>query len=207
MQLKHRKKRQYHQTQKLSKLLFFLHCLQMDRGIPINQIYEEDNFQSLPTHRFHQIVRTFETSFKPCDSESDNEFSFYSEDSYEYIGRRCGHESSIDRKRLIRKLVPMLDLSQLPAYESSDEEGGDDPALAQPEKQDVGKHLPRSQGEDSRDYDLREQSQLDIQMRQRNHLDESVNQSIVMEGGDPREQSFDQMSSRRMQPLKQQILD
>ena len=141
LQLKHRKKRQYHQTQKLSKLLFFLHCLQMDRGIPINQIYEEDNFQSLPTHRFHQIVRTFETSFKPCDSESDNEFSFYSEDSYEYISRRCGHESSIDRKRLIEKLVPKLDLNQLPAYESSDEEGDEQ---AHHEKQDVGKHLQKS---------------------------------------------------------------
>lgn len=44
LKLRHRKKRQYNQTQKLSKLLFFLHCLQMDRGIPINTIYEEDNF-------------------------------------------------------------------------------------------------------------------------------------------------------------------
>ena len=82
------------QTQKLSKLLFFLHCLQMDRGIPINQIYDEDQFSSLPTARFHQIVKTFETSFKPCDSESDNEYSFYSEDSYEGIEPRLDYKAS-----------------------------------------------------------------------------------------------------------------
>ena len=72
-------------------------------------------------------MRTFETSFKPCDSESDNEYSFYSEDSYEYIAPRCGHISTAERKRAIQKLIPVLDLTQLPAYESTDEEGEDQP--------------------------------------------------------------------------------
>lgn len=122
LQLRHRKKRHHLQTQKLSKLLFFLHCLQMDRGIPINQIYDEDQFSSLPTARFHQIVKTFETSFKPCDSESDNEYSFYSEDSYEGIEPRLDYKATSQRLRKIRKLVPKLDLNALPAYVSSDEE-------------------------------------------------------------------------------------
>ena len=94
----------------------------MDRGIPINNIYEEDNFQSLPTHRFHQIVRTFDTSFKPCDSESENEYSFYSEDSYEYIEPQKDLATSERQKAKVRQLVPPLDLESLPQYVSSDEE-------------------------------------------------------------------------------------
>lgn len=83
----------------------------MEHEIPINKIYEEDQFQTLQTSRFHQIVRTLETSFKPCDSESDNEFSFYSEDSYEYIEPRLSYRSPDQLKRKIESLVPKLDLT------------------------------------------------------------------------------------------------
>lgn len=67
-------------------------------------------------------MRTFETSFKPCDSESDNEYSFYSEDSYEYIEARADLSMSEAHKQKIVKLVPPLDLNSLPQYVSSDEE-------------------------------------------------------------------------------------
>jgi hypothetical protein len=67
-------------------------------------------------------VRTFETSFKPCESESDNEYSFYSEDSYELIEKKLEFAASETKKLNIQKLVPKLDLSLLPAYLSSDEE-------------------------------------------------------------------------------------
>lgn len=94
LQLKHRTKRHKNVTQKVSKLLFFLHCLQRDHQIPINQIYEEDGFKNLVTHRFHQTLKSFETSFKPQDSQSDNEYSFYSEDSYDPIISKLKYEPS-----------------------------------------------------------------------------------------------------------------
>lgn len=79
----------------------------------------------MPTARFHQIVRTYDTTFKPCDSESDNEYSFYSEDSYEGIESRLEYRASTARLKKIRKLVPRLDLASLPAYVSSDDEEGE----------------------------------------------------------------------------------
>jgi hypothetical protein len=62
-----------------------MHCLQRDHKIPINQIYEEDGFKDLLTARFHETLKKMQTSFKPQESGSDNEYSFYSEDSYEPI--------------------------------------------------------------------------------------------------------------------------
>lgn len=41
LQIRHTKKREKLKTQKVSKLLFFLHTLQMDYGIEINKMYEE----------------------------------------------------------------------------------------------------------------------------------------------------------------------
>lgn len=82
-------------------------------------------------------MKTFETSFKPCDSESDNEFSFYSEDSYEYIYPRLSFVSSDKRKSKIYKLVPPLDLEALPAYVSSEEEEENGPI----DQSQVGNHL------------------------------------------------------------------
>jgi hypothetical protein len=96
--------------------LFFLHCLHRDHAIPINQLYDEDGFKSLPTQRFHEVIKTIETSFKPCDSSSDNEFSFYTEDSYELIDVKVTNTP----KRRVK--VPALDLSVLPDYVSSDDE-------------------------------------------------------------------------------------
>ncbi len=73
-------------------------------------------------------MRTFQTSFKPCDSDSDNEYSFYSEDSYELIEPRLNLITAATRLKDIKSIVPPLDLSQLPDYVSSEEEE-DDPSV------------------------------------------------------------------------------
>ena len=67
-------------------------------------------------------MRTFQTSFKPCESDSDNEFSFYSEDSYELIEPKLSLITVGVRQEKIKKLVPPIDLSALPDYVSTDEE-------------------------------------------------------------------------------------
>lgn len=102
-------------------------------------------------------MKTFETSFKPCDSESDNEFSFYSEDSYDYIQARLSFISSDKRKSRIYKLVPPLDLENLPAYVSSDEEEENGPK----DPSQVGHHLKQSTSQ-VYSIDAKEQSLLDI---------------------------------------------
>ena len=67
-------------------------------------------------------MRTFQTSFKPCESDSDNEYSFYSEDSYELIEPKLSLKTLGNQFEKIKKLVPPLDLSTLPEYVSTDEE-------------------------------------------------------------------------------------
>lgn len=70
-------------------------------------------------------MRTFQTSFKPCESDSDNEYSFYSEDSYELIEPKLSLQTTGARLKDIKSIVPPLDLSQLPDYVSSEEEEED----------------------------------------------------------------------------------
>ena len=67
-------------------------------------------------------MRTFSTSFKPCDSDSENEFSFYSEDSYRLIEPKLSLQNNESRKRFIKRVIPPLDLSVIPDYVSSEEE-------------------------------------------------------------------------------------
>ncbi len=67
-------------------------------------------------------MRTFQTSFKPCESDSDNEYSFYSEDSYELIEPKLNLQSASTRLDNIRSIIPPLDLSALPDYVSSEDE-------------------------------------------------------------------------------------
>ncbi len=70
-------------------------------------------------------MRTFQTSFKPCESDSENEYSFYSEDSYELIEPKLNLSTTNSRLHQIKSIVPPIDLSQLPDYVSSEEEEED----------------------------------------------------------------------------------
>lgn len=74
------KKMEYHKN-KENKFLFFLFSLQ-NKGIPVNEIYEQDGIKDIPTSRFKEIMG--EDPNAPTN-QSSVMFSFYSDDSYEPI--------------------------------------------------------------------------------------------------------------------------
>lgn len=117
LKLKLQKKKTRSLRQKLSKLMFFFYTLQKDKNIPVNQIYEEEGIRQIPTNRFNQILGQIDTSFQPFESQSEeDEFSFYSSDSYELCQIKIERKIPKARSSLINSLVPKLDLTNLPQY-------------------------------------------------------------------------------------------
>ena len=104
--------------------MFFFFTLQ-NKGVPVNEIYEQEGIKAIRTDRFDEIMAQIarENGDQPLqknkDGESDDEFSFYSDDSYEYLQRN----PDITMQRYSRPSnVPELNLLGLPDYESSSEE-------------------------------------------------------------------------------------
>jgi hypothetical protein len=86
LKLKLERKRAKQLRQKLSKLMFFFYTLNKDKGIPVNQLYEAEGIQQIPTCRFNQILSQVDTSFQVVESDPEqDQWSFYSSDSYEPV--------------------------------------------------------------------------------------------------------------------------
>lgn len=116
--------------------MFFFFTLQ-NKGVPVNEIYEQEGIKAIRTNRFDQIMAQIakENGDQPVDKnkdgESDNEYSFYSEDSYEYLAKN----PDISMQRYRRpKIVPALNLNNLPDYESSSDEEEEQEATCDPKK-------------------------------------------------------------------------
>jgi hypothetical protein len=51
--------------------MFFFYTLNKDKGIPVNQLYEEEGIREIPTNRFNQILSQVDTSFQPVESDHE----------------------------------------------------------------------------------------------------------------------------------------
>ena len=91
MRLRLRKKEKQEKLlkQKINKLMFFFFTLQ-NKGVPVNEIYEQEGIKAIKTDRFDEIMIQIakENGDNPPEKkeeQSDQEFSFFTEDSYEYL--------------------------------------------------------------------------------------------------------------------------
>lgn len=75
------KEKSYNQN-KISKFIYFFFTLQ-NQGIPVNEIYEKEGVKFIKTDRFHEIMNQNEEN-DPNNEKITEEFSFYSDDSFEY---------------------------------------------------------------------------------------------------------------------------
>ena len=73
--------------------MFFFFTLQ-NKGVPVNEIYEQEGIKAIRTDRFDEIMAKIaeENGGKTAHNQeygnqSDDDYSFYSEDSYEYLPR------------------------------------------------------------------------------------------------------------------------
>ena len=104
-------------------MLFFFFTLQ-NKGIPVNDLYESEGIKAIRTDRFDEIMGQIasENGEPPqLDADEDDQYSFYSEDSYSLIVH--GPDPAKVRKR--PQLIPPLDFTNLPSYETTSEEDED----------------------------------------------------------------------------------
>ena len=84
--------------------------------------------REIPTSRFNQIISQVDTSFQipheaGCPSDPEEEAnSFYSSDSYENLDIKLNLKHVPGRSEYIKRLVPQLDLENLPDYQTTDDE-------------------------------------------------------------------------------------
>lgn len=121
------KRIEYHKN-KENKFLFFLFSLQ-NKGIPVNEIYEQDGIRDIPTSRFAEIMGEEQPN---NNNQSSLMFSFYSDDSYEPIKINPVF-ANMKNKPQKPKGIPSLNLNNLPEYEtpSEEEDNGNDPTKIQ----------------------------------------------------------------------------
>ena len=87
--------------QKINKLMFFFFTLQ-NKGVPVNEIYEQEGIKAIRTDRFDEIMAQIAKENgggrdqQPAvdgekrateGGEEEEEFSFYTEDSYELLNK------------------------------------------------------------------------------------------------------------------------
>jgi len=78
--LKKTEKEKQQNANKISKFIYFFFTLQ-NKGIPVNEIYENDGVKQIKTERFQEMMNPQEEERK---SERDD-LSFYSDDSFDYV--------------------------------------------------------------------------------------------------------------------------
>lgn len=101
-------------------MLFFFFTLQ-NKGIPVNELYDQEGIKAIRTDRFDEImgqIAAENNSEVPIPDEEEDLYSFYSSDSYELLVK--DPDPAKTRKRPI--LIPQLDFNNLPSYESTSEE-------------------------------------------------------------------------------------
>lgn len=92
--LKKIQKEKTYNANKISKFIYFFFTLQ-NKGIPVNEIYENDGVKFIQTDRFEEIMGQTSAGGKDdvgkeCEKKQSgsedqtDQLSFYSDDSYEY---------------------------------------------------------------------------------------------------------------------------
>ena len=142
--------------QKINKLMFFFFTLQ-NKGVPVNEIYEQEGIKAIRTDRFDEIMAQIAKENggggdqQPAvdgekrateGGEEEEEFSFYTEDSYELLNKNPDIRMQSYQRP---KIVPALNLQGLPDYVSSSEEEeyeeGDIPSQSAPKAQEESKEV------------------------------------------------------------------
>ena len=94
--LKKIQKEKTYNANKISKFIYFFFTLQ-NKGIPVNEIYENDGVKFIQTDRFEEIMGQTAAGNKDevgkdgpdkkqnSGDEQTDQLSFYSDDSYEYV--------------------------------------------------------------------------------------------------------------------------
>lgn len=90
MKLRKKEKQEKLYKQKINKLMFFFFTLQ-NKGVPVNEIYEQEGIKAIRTDRFDEIMAEIakengdaNAEEKKKEEDSEDQYSFYTEDSYEY---------------------------------------------------------------------------------------------------------------------------
>ena len=128
LKLRKREKREKLLKQKINKLMFFFFTLQ-NKGVPVNEIYEQEGIKAIRTDRFDEIMAQIARENgemavdQKRDGESEDAYSFYSDDSYEYLPR---NPNILMLPYQRPRIVPALQLEGLPDYVSTSEEEEDE---------------------------------------------------------------------------------
>ena len=128
-------KEKTYNANKISKFIYFFFTLQ-NKGIPVNEIYENDGVKFIQTDRFEEIMGQSNGNKDDATGGADkdknkgigatedksDQLSFYSDDSYEYVPFK---EEIFERskfKNINNVTIPPLDFEDLPDYETTDED-------------------------------------------------------------------------------------
>lgn len=105
-------------------MLFFFFTLQ-NKGIPVNELYESEGIKAIRTDRFDQIMGQIAKDngeVPQPEAEEDDQYSFYSDDSYSLII----HDPDPAKTRKRPSIIPPLNFENLPSYETTSEEEDED---------------------------------------------------------------------------------
>jgi hypothetical protein len=135
--LKKIQKEKTYNANKISKFIYFFFTLQ-NKGIPVNEIYENDGVKFIQTDRFEEIMGQTANGGKEGEAaggkdgamdkkqssgdDQTDQLSFYSDDSYEYVQNNLDIEVRSKFKNVHGVVIPPLDFADLPEYETTDEE-------------------------------------------------------------------------------------
>lgn len=123
-QLKKVEKEKTYNANKISKFIYFFFTLQ-NKGIPVNEIYEKDGVKFIKTERFQEIMGqngAGDLDGNQDENEGGTQFSFYSDDSYEYVATHPELAKNSQFRNRHRVRIPQLCFEDLPEYETTDEE-------------------------------------------------------------------------------------
>jgi len=126
--VKRTEKKLGHAKNKESKLLCLVYNLQ-SKGIPVNEIYAAE-VKDIPTNRFGELAKEERDKKAQEGIEESHDssvmYDFYSDDSFEYIPPGFDFKEVDGRPFQKPSVVPKLNFEELPAYETSSSEGGDE---------------------------------------------------------------------------------
>lgn len=143
--LKKIQKEKTYNANKISKFIYFFFTLQ-NKGIPVNEIYENDGVKFIQTDRFEEIMgqtsagnkddlgKECQDKKQSISEDQADQLSFYSDDSYEYVQLNLDIQEQSKFKNINRMVIPPLDFVDLPEYETTDEEeeGDEENSYAEP---------------------------------------------------------------------------
>ena len=87
-----------------------------NKGIPVNEMYEQDGIKDIPTERFKDIIT--DENGGMAGNQSSMMFSFYSDDSFELIPDNPpgGSSNGNVHGKLAGLTIPQLNLGKVAEY-------------------------------------------------------------------------------------------